>query len=504
MFNKSLYNSNKNMPSVSVIGSGFAGLAASSLLSAGGNRVTVYEKNSQVGGRARQLEQDGFLFDMGPSWYWMPDVYERYYNLFGRTTSDFYELKKLDPGFKVIFGVNDEMNIPADFDQLCSLFENIEKGSASKLKKFLEQAEYKYKVGINDLVYRPGHSVKEFFSLELLKDVMKLQVFSSFSDHVRTYFKDPRLVAIMEFPVLFLGAMPKDTPALYSLMNYAGLKQGTFYPMGGFGKVVDAFKKIADEVGVVFKTSENVDSLEMKGSEVTHIRSNGHSTPTDAVIASADYHHVESKLIPEKYRTYSESYWNERVFAPSCLIFYLGVNKKIKKLIHHNLFFDESMDDHAREIYKTKKWPLKPLFYVCCPSKTDPAVAPEGSENLFLLMPIATGLKDTPEVRDMYYELMMDRIHKYSGENLWPNVVYKKSYCVSDFVSDYNAYKGNAYGLANTLFQTAVFKPKMKSKKIDNLFFAGQLTVPGPGVPPSIISGQIAAGELIKKLKLNK
>lgn len=492
------------MSSISVIGSGFSGLAASALLSADGNHVTVFEKNAQIGGRARRLEQDGFLFDMGPSWYWMPDVYEKYFNLFGRTTSDFYELKKLDPGFKVIFGQGVEMDIPANFDQLCSLFESIEKGSAEQLKKFLEQAEYKYKVGINDLVYQPGHSVKEFFSLSLMKDAMKLQVFSSFSKHVRKFFRDPRLIAIMEFPVLFLGAMPKDTPALYSLMNYAGLKQGTFYPMGGFGKVVDAFKKIADEAGVHFKTSENVESLEMNGSEVTHILSNGHRTPTDAVIASADYHHVESKLIPEKYRTYNESYWNERVFAPSCLIFYLGINKKVGKLIHHNLFFDESLDDHAQEIYKTKKWPLKPLFYVCCPSKTDPTVAPEGSENLFLLMPIATGLQDTPELRESYYELMMNRIQKYTCENLRTNVVYKKSYCVSDFVNDYNAYKGNAYGLANTLFQTAIFKPKMKNKNIHNLFFAGQLTVPGPGVPPSIISGQVAAKQLMKKLNPKK
>jgi phytoene desaturase len=489
------------MSIISIIGSGFAGLSSAAILASKGNKVTVFEKNAEVGGRARIFESDGFLFDMGPSWYWMPDVYEKYFNLFGHTTSDFYNLKKLDPGFKVIFGADDSIDIPADFDQLCALFESIERGSALQLKKFMEQAEYKYKIGINDLVYQPGHSIKEFMSFSLLRDAMKLQIFSSFSNHVRKYFKNPRLLSILEFPVLFLGAMPKDTPALYSLMNFSGLKQGTFYPMGGFGKVVDAFKKIAEEKGVEFKTSENVEKLEIKNKLVSHIHSNGTSYQTDAVIASADYHHVESKLLPNEFRSYTEQYWEKKIFAPSCLIFYLGINKRVNKLGHHNLFFDENLDNHAVEIYADKKWPTKPLFYVCCPSKTDPLVAPAGSENLFLLMPIATGLDDSQEVRNKYYVLMMNRLCKFIGEDIHANVVYKKSYSVSNFIADYNAYKGNAYGLANTLFQTAIFKPKLASKKIRNLFFAGQLTVPGPGVPPSIISGQVSANELLKYTK---
>ncbi len=487
--------------SISVIGSGFSGLSASALLAAKGNSVTVYEKNDTIGGRARTIQSNGFVFDMGPSWYWMPDVFERYYNLFDRTAADFYELKKLNPGFRVIFGVNDYIDVPEDFDQLCSLFESIEKGSAEKLKKFISQAEYKYKVGMADMVYLPGHSIKEFMSISLLKDAINIQLFSSFKKHVRSYFKNPRLIAIIEFPVLFLGAMPKDTPALYSLMNYAGLKQGTFYPMGGFGKVVEAFKKIAIDSGVIFKTSENVERFQLQNRSISHIISNGKSIETDAVIASADYQHIESKLLPKEFRSYDDSYWNKKTFAPSCLIYYLGVNKKVDKLIHHNLFFDENIEEHAKEIYKDKKWPKKPLFYVCCPSKTDPSVAPEGSENLFLLMPISPGLQDEEETRESYYTIMMDRLCKYVGEDIRSNIVYKKSYSVSNFINDYNAYKGNAYGLANTLSQTAILKPKMKSKKVDNLFFAGQLTVPGPGVPPSIISGQIAATELMKSFK---
>ncbi len=492
------------MYSISVIGSGFSGLTASALLAAKGNAVTVFEKNDTIGGRARTFESNGFLFDMGPSWYWMPDVYERYFNLFNHTTADFYELKKLNPGFKIIFGVDDCMDVPEDFEQLCILFETIEMGSAIKLKKFIAQAEYKYKVGMTEMVYKPGHSIREFMSLSLLKDAMRLQLFSSFKNHVRSYFKNPRLIALLEFPVLFLGAMPKDTPALYSLMNYAGLKQGSFYPMGGFGKVIEAFKKIAIEAGVTFKTSSTITDIKIQNGIISHLHTNGNAIKTDAVIASADYHHVEQMLLPKEYRLYNEADWNKKTFAPSCLIFYLGINKKVNKLEHHNLFFDENIEHHAQEIYTTKVWPQKPLFYVCCPSKTDPTVAPTASENLFLLMPIATGLADAADVREHYFTVMMDRLCAYVGEDIRKHLSYKKSYCVSDFVHDYNAYKGNAYGLANTLRQTAILKPKMKNKKVKNLFFSGQLTVPGPGVPPSIISGEIAAKELLKTIKLKK
>ncbi|MCX6189207.1 MAG: phytoene desaturase family protein [Bacteroidetes bacterium] len=501
MLNKNINKLNKKA-NIAVIGSGFAGLTSAAMLGAAGAAVTIFEKNTDLGGRARTMTIDGFVFDMGPSWYWMPDVYEKYFNLFGHTTSDFYELKKLDPGFRVVFGIDDYLDVPENFEQLCTLFESIEKGSAMQLRKFMKQAAYKYSVGMNNMVYLPSHSLSEYFSLRLLKDAFKLQLFSSFSKHIRSFFKNPRLLALMEFPVLFLGAMPKDTPALYSLMNYSGLKQGTFYPLGGFGKVVDAFQKIAEEQGVTIKTNERVERLEIKSGNIINLHSNGAPMAVDAVVASADYHHVEKALLPQEYRTYDEAYWNKKVFAPSCLIFYLGVNKKIEKLIHHNLFFDEDLNQHAIEIYESKKWPSNPLFYVCCPSKTDSTVAPEGCENLFVLMPVAAGLDDTEEIRTHYYDMLMSRLEKFTGEEIRAHVTTKKTYSVSNFKADYNAYKGNAYGLANTLMQTAIFKPKLKSRKVNNLFFAGQLTVPGPGVPPSIISGQIAANELLKSITL--
>jgi len=491
----------KENSKIAVIGSGFAGMAASAVLAQSGNDVTIFEKNATIGGRARSFESNGFVFDMGPSWYWMPDVYESYFNLFGKTTSDFYELKKLDPGFAVVFGHDEVMDIPENFEDVCALFESIETGSGSKLRKFIEEGEFKYRVGMGDMVYKPSHSITEFFDLKLFRDALKIQLFSSFSSHVRKYFKDPKLLAIIEFPVLFLGAMPKDTPALYSLMNFAGLKQGTFYPMGGFGKVAEAFQKISEDCGVKFETSHAISLLEIKSEAISHVHTNGKSIPVDGVIGSADYQHIEQNLLSQSFRTYKDDYWESRTFAPSCLLFYLGVSKKIDKLRHHNLFFDEDFEQHAVEIYKEKKWPTNPLFYVCCPSKIDPSVAPEGSENIFVLMPIAIGLIETEEIKEKYYDILMSRLEKFAGEDVRSHVVYKRTYCVSNFVNDYNAYKGNAYGLANTLMQTAIFKPKMKSKKVENLYYAGQLTVPGPGVPPSIISGRIAAHELIKFLK---
>ena len=491
----------KNKKKIAVIGAGFAGLSAAAYLAKAGYSVDVYEKNETVGGRARQLHTtNGYVFDMGPSWYWMPDVFDQFFNDFGYQTKDLYELQLLDPGFSIVFGEDDTMHVPANFKELCQMFESIESGSTIKLKQFLDEAAYKYKVGIEKLVYKPGLSVTEFFDKDLIKGVFKLQVFTNFSKHVKKFFKNPKLIALMEFPVLFLGAMPEDTPALYSLMNYAGLKLGTWYTKGGFGTVITAMKDVATKQGANFYLNEAVDSFNIIDKQITQISTAKRTANYDGVIAAADYHHVEQKLLGDQYRNYDEKYWDKRVLAPSSLIFYLGVSKKVKGIHHHTLFFDEDLKQHAIEIYKDPKWPSKPLFYVCCPSKTDESVAPAGHENLFLLMPLATNIEDNEALREQYFEMMMSRLEKFTKQDIRSFIDYKKSYCISDFVNDYNSYKGNAYGLANTLLQTANLKPSLKNKKIENLFYAGQLTVPGPGVPPSIISGNVAAKQLTKYL----
>lgn len=484
---------------VIVIGSGFSGLSAATCLADKGYDVTVLEKNATPGGRARSFAEAGFTFDMGPSWYWMPDVFESYFNRFGKSASDYLQLERLDPSYTIIFGESDFMQVPASMDELRQLFESMEPGSAQQLDKFLEQAAYKYEVGINKLVYKPGRSVTEFISAKLLLDVLRLDVFQSFHKHIRRFFKHSKIIRLMEFPILFLGALPENTPALYSLMNYADISLGTWYPMGGMYKIVEGMVQLAQEKGVKFLYNQEVRQIEVQESMARHVVTANGSFAADVVVASADYHHVEKKLLTGEYRSYSDTYWDKRVMAPSSLIFYLGVSKRLQNLQHHNLFFDESFGPHAHEIYTDPKWPDKPLFYVCAPSVTDPGVAPEGCENLFILIPVAPGLEDNEKTRVHYYNVVMDRLERLTRQEIRSAVVYKRSYAHEDFISDYNAFKGNAYGLANTLLQTALLKPSLKSRKVGNLFYTGQLTVPGPGVPPSLISGQVVAREIAKE-----
>jgi phytoene desaturase len=489
------------MANISIIGSGFSGLAASCFAAKGGHQVSVFEKNRDIGGRARSYTAEGFSFDMGPSWYWMPDVFENFFAAFGKSAADYYELKQLDPGFQIIFGRDDVIEIPASMPELEQIFEDIEPGSAAALRKFLKEAAFKYEVGMKDLVYKSAFSWLEYANMDVVKGMLQSNLFSSVSSYVHKYFRDERLIALMEFPVLFLGAMASKIPALYTMMNYSALVQGTFYPVGGMHQIVSGMKDLAGSLGVEFHTGVQVDHIQVSRGLVSGLNTTIGHFAADGLIAAADYHHVEQQLLDEAYRNYDEKYWEKKVFAPSCLIYYVGVSKKLPKLLHHNLFFDADFNQHANDIYSHPKWPDQPLFYACCPSKTDAGVAPDGMENLFILVPVASGLKDNEENRERYFSGILKRMETYCGEDFQEQIIYKKTYCINDFSEDYNAYKGNAYGLANTLMQTAVFKPSLKNKQVKNMFYAGQLTVPGPGVPPALISGQVAAAQLDQYLK---
>jgi phytoene desaturase len=483
---------------IAIIGSGFSGLSAAAYAAKEGNEVHVFEKHNQPGGRARQFTtEQGFVFDMGPSWYWMPDIMEDFFADFNYKTNDFFELVSLNPQFEMIFS-EEKMNIPENFEELKALFEKTEKGTGIQLEKFMQSAKYKYEVGMKDFVTKPCHNWLEFISPKIAKSALKLDLLSNFRSYVGSYFKNKKLRTLMEFPVIFLGASPKNIPALYSLMNYGGYALGTHYPMGGFYQLVLAMQQVAEKQGAIFHFNKTVEKINTKKNKVTSLQINGENHEFDAIIASSDYHHTET-LLEENLRNYKPNYWEKKIFAPSCLIFYLGISEKIPNLNHHTLFFENDLDEHIDCIYGEKKWPEKPLFYVCCPSKTDENVAPKGKENLFLLMPLAIGINDDETSKEKYLTEMLSRIEKHTGiVDLKSKIEYQKSYCVSDFIADYNAYGGNAYGLANTLNQTAVLKPKIRNKKLNNLFYTGQLTVPGPGVPPSIISGKIVATEVTK------
>ncbi len=488
------------MSNLSILGGGIAGLTAAASLSKAGHRIDLIDNNAKVGGRISSFSKDGFLFDKGPSWYWMPDVFERFFNEFGRTQADFYDLKQLDPGFKIFYGEEDTLIVPSNREALYEVFENIEKGSADKLKLFLQDAQIKYDLSMADLVYNPSLSWMEFVNKRTIEGVIKNKIFQSFDKHVRKYFKDDRLIQLMEFPVLFLGAKPSNIPSLYSLMNHAALNQGTFYPMGGMIKIAEAFERIAKEQGVEIHCGETVQKIGIDKGRIIQVHTNKQDFRTEGAVIGMDYHHFEQNILESGWRNYDEAYWDKRTLSPSSLIFFLGIDKKIDHLEHHNLFFDTDFEKHAAEIYDTKEWPTDPLFYVCCPSKTDPEVAPIGSENLFVLIPIAPGIADTEFVRKKYLDLIISRMEKICKTKIKENIVVQESYCIKEFKEEYNSYKGNAYGLANTYMQTAVLKPSMLNPKIKNMVYAGQLTVPGPGLPPAIISGQIASSLLQKQI----
>lgn len=497
-FNKQKIIKIKVMKKVIVIGSGFSGISAATHLADRGFDVTILEKNKMAGGRAQYFQAEGFTFDMGPSWYWMPDIFEKYFNHFGKKVSDYYNLLRLNPSYSVFFNDNDVMQVPADMAELETMFEKYETGSAVKLKQFLAEGKYKYEVGIGEFVHKPGNSIMEFADIRVLQSLFKLQMFSSISTQIRKNFTNPKLVALLEFPVLFLGAKPQNTPALYSLMNYADMALGTWYPMGGMYEIVKAMKTLAIEKGVKFHFNQEVKQIFIPNGKAKKVMTQDAEYEADIVVSGADYEHTDQKLLAEGKRNYDAKYWDKRVLAPSSLLFYIGLNKKLNNLQHHNLFFDEDFDAHAKEIYDTPQWPSKPLFYASVPSKTDPSVAPEGCENLFLLIPLAPNLEDSEAMRQKYYDVIMERLEKLTGQSIRDAVIFKRSFAMDDFKKEYHSFKGNAYGLANTLMQTAFLKPKMRHKTVPNMFFTGQLTTPGPGVPPSLISGAVVANEIDK------
>ncbi|MBT8302958.1 MAG: phytoene desaturase [Bacteroidia bacterium] len=482
--------------SIAIIGSGFSSLAASCYLAKHGHEVTIFEKNETIGGRARQLKKDGFTFDIGPTWYWMPDVFERFFGDFGKKPSEYYALEKLNPAYNVYFGKNDYISIEDTLDKICKTFDQEEPGSSKKLRKFINTAQDNYNVAIKDLVYRPGISPLELVTPVTIKKIG--QFFSTIKKEVRKEFDNDKLIKILEFPVLFLGAKPSNTPAFYSFMNYADFGIGTFHPKNGMYQVILAMEQLATELGVKVQTEHPIDKILVENGIASGVLSQGKTYESEIVLSGADYHHSET-LLDKPYRQYTEKYWENKVFAPSSLLFYVGFDKKLKNVEHHTLFFDVDFDTHAQDIYDEPKWPDEPLFYASFPSKTDANAAPSGQEAGIFLIPLAPGIEDTSEIRETYFNKIIDRFESLTSQEVKKNIIFKESFCVNDFIKDYNSYKGNAYGMANTLMQTAFLRPNLKSKKVKNLFFTGQLTVPGPGVPPSLISGKLVA-ELINNL----
>lgn len=491
-----------NPKSVLVIGAGFSGLASAALLAKKGFRVTLVEKNKNLGGRAQTWKKNGFMYDMGPSWYLMPEVFENYYKIFDKKTTDFYKLKQLDPAFRVFYENEGVVDLPKEKKKVLDLFESIEKGSSEKLKKYLKVAKMKYDIAMEKFLYKEYNSIFEFLTPQLMSAGLKLQMFSSLDKYVSKNFKDHKLKKVLEYSMVFLGGSPKNTPALYSLMSHVDLDKGVYYPVGGMVKIVDALEEICKSQNIKIIKSNEVNKILIENKKAIGVLTkNKKKILADIVLVSSDYEHAETTLLEEKYSTYSKNYWRKKVMGPSSLLFYIGLNKKINSLTHHNLFLAKDWDKHFSEIFDNPNWPKKPSYYVSCPSKTDASVAQKGKENLFFLIPVAAGLNDSEQIREKMFNMIIKDFEERTGENIKKNIIVKRIFSQKDFKKEYNSYKGTALGLAHTLFQTAVFRPAFRSKKVDNIYFTGSYTHPGIGVPMVLISAQIVADKIFNENK---
>jgi phytoene desaturase len=524
---------------IAVIGGGFGGLSTACYLAEAGADVTVLEKNEQLGGRASRLETEGFAFDMGPSWYLMPDVFERFFGHFGRSPDEFYSLSRLDPHYRVFFKDGDRVDMVPDLDENVATFESYADGAGETLRDYLDTSEYHYETAMEQFVYEDRSSLRDFVDLDVLRAApVGLKLLGTMDDYVAGYFDHPKLRQLMQYTLVFLGGAPSNTPAMYNIMSHVDFNLGVYYPDGGIGAVVDGLAELGSELGVDYETGAPVEEIVTRregfellvgeapeptlptrtaggSDEATAVDGAGVEAPAadggvatdngrrerfDYVVSDADYAHTEQELLPEHERGYDADYWESRTYAPSAFLLYLGVEGDVDPLEHHTLVLPTDWDDHFAEIFEDPGWPDDPAYYVCVPSETDETVAPEGHSNLFVLVPIAPDLEDGPETRERYRELVLDDLAEHTGVDLRDRIVVEESFSVSEFADRYNSMQGTALGMAHTLRQTAFLRPPHRSKEVDGLYFTGSYTTPGIGVPMCLVSGQHTADCVIEDL----
>ncbi|WP_135829268.1 phytoene desaturase family protein [Halorussus halobius] len=483
--------------SVAVVGSGFGGLSTACYLADASADVTVVEKNDQLGGRASVLERDGFRFDMGPSWYLMPDVFERFFGHFDREPGDYYELEHLDPHYKIFFKDGDEVTVTADREATKAAFEAYEPGAGDALDAYLAEAEETYDVGMEHFVYEDRPRFRDYVDLDVVRHARGLTFLGSMQGHVEEYFDHPKLQQIMQYTLVFLGGSPSNTPALYNLMSHVDFNLGVHYPEGGMGGVVDGIADLGSELGVEYRTDSEVTAILGAAGDFRVEMADGEFLRADLVVSDADYAHTEQELLPPQSRQYDADYWDSRTYAPSAFLLYLGVEGDVEPLEHHTLVLPTEWDDHFEQIFDAPAWPDDPAYYLCVPSKTDDTVAPEGHSNLFALVPIAPGLDDDEATRERYRDLVLDDITANAGVDLRDRIVVEERFCVSEFAERYNSREGTALGLAHTLRQTGPLRPGHRSSEVPGLYFTGGFTTPGIGVPMCLTGGQHAADAVL-------
>jgi phytoene desaturase len=487
-----------------IIGGGLGGLATGALLAKAGYSVELFEKNERLGGRANLLERDGFTFDMGPSWYLMPEIFEQFFGLLDERIKDHLTLKRLSPSYRIYFKDTEleAIDIYGDLKKDLATIENLEAGAGEKLKLYLDRARYQYQIATGRFIYKNYSTIFDFLTYEVMTEGSKLSVFKSMHKYVSGYFKTEEVQKIMEYTLVFLGSSPYNTPALYNIMSHIDFHQGVFYPMGGIYELVKALARIGEKYGVKYHTNSPVKTvLTERGKAIGVELESGERHEANIVISNAGIYHTESALLPVESRTYSDAKLEKMTLAPSALLMYMGFDRKLDGLEHHTLVFAKDWQEGFRQIFDDPQWPTDPSFYVCTPSKTDASVAPEGKENVFILVPIASGLEYSESFLEEYSEKILLTLEKEIGEsNLKKDLLFMEKFCVKDFISSYNAHKGTALGLAHTLFQTAIFRPDNRSKKLKGLYYVGGDTNPGIGMPMCLVSAQL----LYKRLKGDK
>lgn len=493
---------------VVVIGGGFAGLSAAAFLAKQGCDVVLLEKNKTLGGRARVLHKKGFRFDMGPSWYMMPEVFERFFKHFGKTVADYYQLEQLHPRYQVFFDDKTSLVMSEKLEDNANVFETQEAGAKEKLKEFIEKLRVPYQTSIGKFIYLDIWSVRSWLNFhnvrELFPLIFSLRLWESWHDFVGRFFKNEKLQKIMSFPAVFLGGSPFNTPSIYAVLAWADFQGGAWYPKGGMGAVVEAVIQTAREQGVRILPESDVDRIDLIDGKVVGVTANKQFYQADVVVGACDLANLETKLLPQQYQTWDASYWKKATLSISSMLVYIGLNTRLSKVAHHNMYFSKNWKQNFSEIFEHNTLSADPSFYISVRSMSDRSIVPKNSEEIVLLVPMGSGTVVTKEQLETYADEAIAKTEELLGEPIKKHIVVKEVYGPEQFAQDYHAFQGTALGLAHTFSQSLWLRPNVKSAKVNGLYYAGQYTNPGVGVPTALVSGELVASIIQDEYNLHE